>query len=210
MQCKTFARSKRLRLLRVAALLAITMVIESSIGPGSILAHAADGHPARIHQGTCQSLGPVAFPLAGVGASVDLDGNAIATPQAVNPEIAYQVMTSESTIAATVEELLATDYAVMLYDNDEDMQAIACGNVGGALIDDTLAVGLGEIGIPGHVGFALFQPSGEQTDVTILIGHAMSPVSAGGTVPAVADMGEEPVHQHESEESHDDTATPDA
>jgi hypothetical protein len=180
------------------------------VRPEPVLAHAADGHPVKIHQGTCQSLGPVAFPLTGVGASVDLDGNAIATPQTVNPDRAYQVMTSESTIAATVDDLLASEYAVMLYDNDEDMQAVACGNVGGALLGDTLAVGLGELGIPGHVGFALFQPRGEQTDVMILIGHAMSPVSAGGTMPAVAgmDTSEDMTHQHESEAGHDDMATP--
>jgi hypothetical protein len=210
MPCKTTARRKWRRMMRVAALLGIAIMIGFSVRPGSIFAHAADGHPVRIHQGTCQSLGPVAVPLTGVGASVDLEGNAIATPQAVNPESAYQVMSSESTIATTVDELLSSEYAVMLYDNDEDMQAIACGNVGGALLGDTLAVGLGEIGIPGHVGLALFEPNGEQSDVTILIGHAMSPVSAGGAVPAIADMGEESDHQHESEASHDDMATPDA
>jgi hypothetical protein len=210
MQGKTFESRTRLRLLRVATGLGVAISLGFSARPEPVQAHAADGHPVRIHQGTCQSLGPVAFPLTGVGAAVDQDGNTIATPPAVNSDRAYQVMTSESTIATPVDELLASEYAVMLYDNDEDMQAIACGNVGGALLGETLAVGLGEIGIPGHIGFALFQPDGEQTDVTILIGHAMSPVSADGDVPAMADMGEEPDHQHESEESHDDVATPHA
>ena len=32
-------------------------------GSGSTLAHEAHGHPARIHEGTCEALGPVAFRL---------------------------------------------------------------------------------------------------------------------------------------------------
>jgi hypothetical protein len=192
-------------MLGAVALLGFAITLGLIVNPGSVLAHAEDGHPVRIHEGTCQSLGPVTFSLTGVNASVDLDGNAVATPEPVNADKAYQVMASESTIATTVADLLASDHAVMIYDNDEDMQAIACGNFGGAQFGDTLAVGLGEVGIPGHIGFALFQPNGEQTDVTILIGHAMAQVSAGG---AMADMRGDTTHQHESEEGHDLMATP--
>lgn len=207
MQCVAREIKKSPATLR-AALLGFAITLGLTLSPGSVLAHTEDGHPVRIHAGTCQSLGPVAFSLTGVSASVDLDGNHVATPQPVNADKAYQVMTSESTIATTVEDLLASDHAVMIYDNDEDMQAIACGNLGGALLGDTIAAGLGEVGIPGHVGFALLQPEGEQTDVTILIGHAMSPVSAGGAAPAMAEMTGGSSHQHESEEGHDAMATP--
>ena len=51
----------------------------------------------------------------------------------------------------------------MIYETDEDLQAIACGNIGGALMGDTLVVGLAEMGVPGHTGFALFRPDGDQT-----------------------------------------------
>jgi hypothetical protein len=177
-------------------------------GARGTLAHAADGHPAKIHQGSCQSVGPVAYSLTGVGASVDLNENPIPTPQPVNAGSAYQVMTSETTIDAALDDALATDHAVMLYDNDENMQAIACGNLGGALLGDTLVVGLGEFGIPGHVGFAVFQRDGDQTDVTILMGHALAPVSASG---GTAGTGDEADHRHESEEeSHVDLATPES
>jgi hypothetical protein len=163
--------------------------------PGSsreTLAHAADGHPARIHEGTCQALGPVAFRLAGVGASVDLDQQPIATPAVINPQSSYQVMTSETTIPAPLKTVLSGHHALMLYDDDVDMQAVACGNVGGAMLGDTLVVGLAEMGTPGHTGFALFQPDGDQTEVTILIGHAMAPVSVSGNAadPPMSDMGD--------------------
>jgi hypothetical protein len=147
-------------------------------------AHAADGHPAKIHEGTCQALGRVAFPLTGVGASVDLEQTPIATPVAVKPRSSYQVMISETTIPAALESLLAGEHAVMVYDSDEDLRAVACGNIGGALMGDTLVVGLAEMNVPGHTGFAMFRPDGDQTLVTVLFGHGLSPLSAS---PGAAD-----------------------
>jgi hypothetical protein len=178
---------------------------------GAALGHAADGHPARIHNGTCEDLGPVAFRLNGVGASVDLDEAPLATPTAVNPDKAYQVMVTETTIDGTLDDLLASDHAVMVYDNDEDMQGIACGNVGGAMVGDALVTGLGEVGTPGHVGFAMFQPEGNQTLVTVIFGHAMAPVSAGGN--ALGDEhaeGDNTGRSHAEEDDDAAMATPGA
>jgi hypothetical protein len=163
----------------LVAVLVLGMLMLPS-GAGHTLAHAADGHPAKIHEGTCQALGRVAFPLTGVGASVDLDQKPITTPVPVNPQSSYQIMTSETTIPAQMGTLLSGEHAVMVYDSDENLQAVACGNIGGAMMADTLVVGLAEMGIPGHTGMALFRPDGDQTSVTILFGHGLSPVSASG------------------------------
>src|SRR5215210_1267140 len=158
------------------------------------LAHEEHGHPARIHKGSCQALGPVAFRLNGVGGSVDLDSAPIATPTAVNPDAAYQVLTSETTIDATIEDLLASEHAVMIYESDEALDAIACGNVGGALSGYTLVTGLAEAGVPGHIGFALFRPEGDQTVVLVVLGHGLAPVSASG-----AGAGEDHTMEHDME-----------
>jgi hypothetical protein len=157
-------------------------------GTGRTQAHAADGRPAEIHEGTCEALGRVAFPLTGVGAAVDLAQQPIATPTIINPEASYQIMISEATIPVSLASLLAGAHAVMVYDSDEDLQAVACGNLGGAMLGDTLVVGLAEMGVPGHIGMALFRSDGEQTQVTILFGHGLSPVSASGGM-ADHDMG---------------------
>jgi hypothetical protein len=158
---------------------------------GPAFAHAADGHPAKIHEGTCEALGPVAYSLTGVGATVDLDENPIATPEPVNAENANEVETSVTTIDAPLDKILSGDHAIMLYEDDESMQAIACGNVGGAMLGNTLVVGLGEEGMPGHVGFALLAPNGDKTDVTILLGEDLAPLSAGA---AATPEGEEAGH----------------
>lgn len=202
-------------ILLVSAWLAAMALIPSG---GFALAHEADGHPAKIHEGSCDALGRVAFPLTGVGASVDLDENSIATPVAVNPDDTYQVMISETTLDAPFDDVTTGDHAVMLYDNDENMQAIACGNIGGALAGEMLITGLAEANVPGHVGFALFQPAGEQTVVTVIVGHAMAPVSASTGVSEADDEGAgEGDHEHEDEnadheegEGHADEATPEA
>ena len=168
-------------------------------GIGNVAAHAEHGHPARIHNGTCESLQGVAFRLNGVGGSVDTEGAPVATPTTVNPRTSYQVMTSETSIDATIDELLAGDHAIMIYESDEAMDVISCGNIGGALMGDELIVGLAEARIPGHLGFAVFTPDGDKTDVTVILGHAMAPVSASG----VADD-----HSHDDEnqaDAHDDS-----
>jgi hypothetical protein len=88
------------------------------VGPSPALAHEEHGHPARIHEGSCQELGPVAFRLNGLGGSVDVDNAPVATPMAVNSDSAYQVMVSETTIDGTIEDLLGVDHAVMIYESD--------------------------------------------------------------------------------------------
>lgn len=179
---------------------------------GNAAAHAEHGHPARIHNGTCESLQGVAYRLNGVGGSVDAEGAPVATPTTINPKTAYQVMISDSILDTTVDELLASDHAIMIYESDDAMDAIACGNIGGALSGDELIVGLGEARIPGHLGFALFTPDGNQTDVTVILGHAMAPVSASGAVDdhdQKDDNGQAEDHD-DSEPDHDDEDAPNA
>ncbi|MFN8662590.1 MAG: hypothetical protein U0075_11905 [Thermomicrobiales bacterium] len=178
---------------------------------GSAAAHAEHGHPARIHNGTCESLQGVAFRLNGVGGSVDSEGAPVATPTAVNPETSYQVMVSETVIDAPIEDLLSGEHAVMIYESDEEMDAIACGNVGGAMNGDELIVGLAEARIPGHLGFALFSPEGDKTDVTVILGHAMAPVSAGGAVDDHDHAADGQADTHDDADAgHDDEEAPHA
>ena len=187
--------------------LAISLGVVAS-GAAQVLAHEEHGHPTRIHEGTCEDLGPVAFRLNGVGGSVDVDNAPVATPTAVNSDLAYQVMVSETTIDGTIEDLLAGEHAVMIYESDEVMDAVACGNVGGALNGNTLVTGLAEAGVPGHSGFALFRSEGDQTVVLVILGHGLAPVSASGGV-AGDDYVDEDNAADEEEDDHG-AATPDA
>ncbi|MDQ2652411.1 MAG: hypothetical protein M3Z20_05125 [Chloroflexota bacterium] len=168
----------------VGRALAVTLVAGATLlgaSGGPSLAHGNQGHPARIHEGSCEALGPVSFPLNGVGAPADLANAPVATPTTVNPDTAYQVMLSETTIDGTLDDLLASEHALMIYASAEAMESIACGNLGGAMRGEELITGLAEAGVAGHLGFAIFTPNGDQTVVSILLGHAMAPVSASVT-----------------------------
>jgi hypothetical protein len=147
-----------------------------------------------------------------VGGSVDLDNAPVATPTTVNSESSYQVMVSETVIDGSIEELLSGQHAVMIYESDEAMDAIACGNVGGAQTEEMLVTGLAEAGLPGHIGFALFRPDGDQTDVLVLLGHGLAPVSASGAA-AAGDHAHEGEMAHEHQDDEEDghaAATPGA
>lgn len=187
---------------------AIALGVVAAVG-GPALAHEEHGHPTRIHEGTCEELGPVAFRLNGVGGSVDLDNAPVATPTAINSDSSYQVLISETIIGGSIEELLSGPHALMIYESDEAMDAIACGNVGGARTGEMLAAGLAEVGVPGHIGFAFFRPDGDQTDVLVVLGHGLSPVSASGAQDAEdhADEGDM-AHEHEGAEEDGHAAAP--
>jgi hypothetical protein len=181
--------------------LAVALGVVAAVA-GPVLAHEEHGHPTRIHEGSCEALGPVAFRLNGVGGSVDLDNAPVGTPTAVNPDAAYQMLISETTIDGTIEDLLASEHAVMIYESDEAMDAIACGNVGGALSGNTLVTGLAEAGVPGHIGFALFRSEGDQTVVLVVLGYGLEPVSASGAA------GEDHASDDEAAEDGHAAATP--
>jgi hypothetical protein len=96
---------------------------------------------------------------------------------------------------------------VLIYESDEAMDVIACGNVGGALSGRTLVTGLAEAGVPGHIGFALFQSEGDQTIVLVALGHGLAPVTASGA-DAAEDHADEDDAAHDDEEEGHATATP--
>jgi hypothetical protein len=181
-------------------------VVVTLVGVGSTLAHEAHGHPARIHEGTCEALGSVAFRLNGVGGTVDLEGVPIATPTAVNVPAAHEVVLSETLIEAPLTDLLSGEHAVMVYESDEEMTAITCGNLGGAMLGETLVTALEESGVPGHVGLAHFRPEGGGTVVSLYLAHGLAGLTDASAGTDDQAEGEED-HAHE-EDNHGAAATP--
>jgi hypothetical protein len=207
------APARQLAMWRQVAMAAALVGLGLAGAAAPAMGHAEHGHPARIHEGSCEDLGRVAFRLNGVGASVDLDNAPLEAPAEVNPETAYQVMLSNTLIDGSIDDLLAGDFAVMIYESDDDMNAISCGNLGGAMDGESLVTGLAEMGIPGHLGFAVFTPAGEQTEVEVILGHALAPMSASGAdETGHADDGlahaDSDDHDDAEDDSHDAPATP--
>jgi hypothetical protein len=142
-------------------------------------AHAADGHPVRIHGGTCDNLGAVVFPATGVGATVSPDGTPIPEVEHFGSERAVPVQTSETTFDTNLSSFVKGDHAIVIYESDEAMdEEIACGTIGGALTaqmagmvmpGDELAIGLTEVNDSGHSGIALFTAAGPKSTLRIFL-----------------------------------------
>lgn len=176
--------------LSVVLALVITSVIAVTLGiSGASLAHEADGHPARIHEGTCDALGPVADQLTGVGADMSVEGTPVATPEPVGSieVIPSQVSTTE--LETETSHFTGEAHAIVVYESDEAMDtALVCGNIGGALLmqmpgmpmpGDGLVIWLAPQGDADYTGVALVRSEvGGKSTVTIILAQGLT----GGSV----------------------------
>jgi hypothetical protein len=201
---------------RLGAGVAVALAVVAG-GAAAVSAHEAHGHPVKLHEGSCADIGRVVTTFDGVGGTEDQQGNQVEQPETVNADVAYQVMRSRTVADLDIDAALAAPHALMVYQSDEDLTGIACGNLGGARFADELVVALGEVNVPGHVGFAVFREGGDGTEVTVYVGHALSPVSASGGAAgdrAHGDDGDRHAegsaddHDHDHDQGHDGEATP--
>jgi hypothetical protein len=157
---------------------------------GITFAHEADGHPARIHEGTCEELGPVTDQLTGVGATINPGGTPIPTPETVGSEAAFPIVVSMTELETEVSELTDTPHAIVVYESDQAMETIlVCGTVGGALLmqmpgmpmpGDELAIWLAPQDDVDYTGAALLQSEvGGTSSLTIFLAQGLS----GGLSP---------------------------
>ena len=165
------SRSERLHGVTVMVV-AAGFALASAILPPTVMAHAADGHPARIHAGSCEATGPVADKLTGVGATISLEGTPIPEANVVGAETAMSLDVSETAIADSLDHLTGEPHAIVIYESDEAMDhTIVCGDIGGPVsADGTLAVWLGPTAESGDSGIALLHDAGGSTvSVTIYL-----------------------------------------
>ena len=143
----------------------VSLLVAAACGSGAALAQTyLVERPAAIHGGTCGGLGEVVQPLANLVISVgDPQGQEGATP----------VEQSGTVVPFKVDDLLATDHAVIVQKSPQESgEIVACGEIGGVLNPDgTLAVGMRGVNGSGLSGVAYFTPidTFQNTLVTILL-----------------------------------------
>jgi hypothetical protein len=123
--------------------------------PGDMTMMHGGDHPAHIHAGTCAELDPnPAFPLNNVA---QVEGSEVAT--------------STIAVEATLDELLASPYAINAHESAENIDNyIACGDIAGPVVDGVLLVPLraqNDSGISGVAVLASNDAGG--TDVTVYL-----------------------------------------
>ena len=174
---------------RAVAVGALVLVVVWTIGAiqasRSVVAQESGGFPAQLHQGTCDDLGEVAFPLSAVGAATNLAGTAVPESEVVGPASAVAVVTSATTVETAVSDLVEVGHALAVYESEAAMDApIACGDVGGRqsmqmagmlMPGDELAFGLNEQNGSGVAGIALLRAEGgSEASVTIYLAEGLA------------------------------------
>lgn len=159
---------KRSRRWTSAAPLALVLAGATALAVaiGAPATRAQDGgdapHPAHIHAGTCADLGDVVFPLTDV--QEDTAG------ERFGAESALLVKESETDVPATLSDILAAPHAINIHESADAIQNyIACGDIGGRVVDGDLLIGLQEINGSGHFGVARLESDDDATDVYVYL-----------------------------------------
>lgn len=137
--------------------------------------------PAHIHEGTCDALGAIAYPLNDV--TVPPAGDMVATPPA-RPAMmhAEEVLSSVTVVDVSLTDLLAGQYAINIHRSAEDIQTyVACGEIAGIprlhLRSDAppgLVIPLRELNDSGYAGVAWLEPTADgKTRVTIFLASGL-------------------------------------
>lgn len=178
----------------LAALGVVFLAVMALFGGRASIAQAQedDSHPAHIHQGTCDTLDPnPAFPLSNVSGDF-LNGDTPTVGDEVGAsEESLTVEGSTTTVEVSLDELLASEYAINVHESAENAQNyIACGNVSGHMTGDFLVVGLAELNDSGYSGVAFLTPGDGTTTVSVYLTSPYEEEAEEGTAEAAEDEEE--------------------
>jgi plastocyanin len=119
-------------------------------------------HPAHIHSGTCDNLGDIVAPLS--------DVTELTAGENFGAESAVLVKQSDTDVELPLGDILSGPHAINVHESAEAIQNyIACGDIGGRVIDGDLVIGLLELNESGHHGVAVLEDADAGTGVTIYL-----------------------------------------
>jgi plastocyanin len=141
---------------------AVLMVVISMSAP-LVRGQEADAlHPAHIHSGTCDNLGDIVAPLS--------DVTELTAGEVFGAQTAVLVKESETDVALPLGDILAAPHAINIHESAEAIQNyIACGDIGGRVIDGDLTIGLRELNGSGYHGVAVLAGADDGTGVTVYL-----------------------------------------
>lgn len=166
-------RTARISALAVASVLSLgiaggVLAQDATETPGGIVTH-----PAHIHMGSCAELDPnPAYPLDDVGPRLNDDDE---MPDAENTKgslNAAPVEYSETEeIDVKFDDLFTEAHAINVHESAQNIQNyIACGDIGGVVLDDKVYIGLHEQNDSGYSGIAIVEKDGDdKSKVTIYL-----------------------------------------
>jgi plastocyanin len=145
-------------------------------------------HPAHIHSGTCDNLGDIVAPLS--------DVTELTAGEVFGARTAVLVKESETDVEMPLGDILSAPHAINIHESADAIQNyIACGDIGGRVIDGNLTIGLRELNGSGHHGVAVLEGADDGTGVKIYLTEegaeteqeaAPAAVATATTAPATA------------------------
>jgi len=173
---RNVSRPARLGAFVVASLFAIgvaggAFAQETTPNPNTIVTH-----PAHIHAGSCADLDPnPKAPLNDVGPRLTGDDELPASEDIKGSLDAMPVEISESeNVEISFDDMLGESHALNVHESAQNPQNyIACGDIGGAVIDDKVMFGLHDQNDSGYSGIAIIEKDGDdQVKVTVYLSRA--------------------------------------
>jgi hypothetical protein len=165
------------------------LLVSLALLPGAFTTRAQDEgderHPAHIHDGSCETLGGIAVPLNDVayggmaGGGMAMGGTptadaSMSTPMAMGETVgssaAVPLKTSVTVVDMPLEQIADGQHAINVHESAEEIDLyIACGDIGGQMLGNTLVMGLRELNDSEQVGIAMLEETGDQTQVAIFL-----------------------------------------
>lgn len=150
---------------------ALLMVLVSMSAPLARGQEADAPHPAHIHSGTCDNLGDIVAPLS--------DVTELTAGEVFGASTAVLVKESETEVALPLGDILSAPHAINIHESADAIQNyIACGDIGGRVIDGDLVIGLLELNGSGHHGVAVLAGNDDVTGVTVYLAEEGSDAAA--------------------------------
>ena len=150
---------------------AMLMVVISIAAPSARGQETDAPHPAHIHSGTCDNLGDIVAPLSEVAELTAGESFGAAT--------AVLVKESETDVPLPLGDILSAPHAINIHESAEAIQNyIACGDIGGRVIDGDLVIGLRELNDSGHHGVAVLEGNDDGTGVKVYLAEEGSDAEA--------------------------------
>jgi len=133
---------------------------------------AAPSHPAFIESGECSNLdaNPVAT-LNDVTTHVNGDGNAKDNPVKGTLTATTVLYSKSDSLDLKWDDMLSQADAITVHDSQSNIKSyLACGVIGGVVVDDSLAIALEPMNNSGYSGIALLKKDdGGKVDVEIYL-----------------------------------------
>lgn len=158
----------RRNLLAIAAAVAV-LAASVLIGSNATTVIAQDsgesGHPNHIHAGTCDQPGDITVPLGNIGTEYVNFWEPAESVESVGQDSAVTVISASTPVDAPLSAFLESEHMLMVHESEENLQNfIACGNIGGNLVNGTdLQFGIEPLNNSGVSGIGWLMDDGDGT-----------------------------------------------